>query len=358
MNLGSRDTAQAALRRAARAGVIIGIPLALVLGAAGVTRAFDATSGWTAGETLTAADLNTLVGRLGSLAAGLNAHSATIDALVSEVTTLKTRTASLEAGAADVSALASRVAALEASAAEVSALRSRVAALEDDVAAAPFGREFSASISDQGTDLGLQLGALVARHRNVVVTLARGTTDSPAEYRWNTPVWLPVGRRLVVSGDGFENGAQNIGVKIWMDQALARPEDVQRRIPARLVALERSSFLLQGVHVVQSGISSLPITLSPVFSGVFTLGEQASIDLSQTRIEVTENLVNTHSRAWGRVRFGHTFIERSSTAVVPVSTYRGNQWTGGGAVVSAPKPYTHLNPPGWSPGPGITVLED
>lgn len=366
MSLDFRQTPRAALHRAARAGLFLGIPLALVLGAAGVSRAFDAASGWTVGETLTAADLNTLVVRLGGLAAGLSSQSATVDALVSEVTTVKTQVASLEAGTADVSALKARVASLEAGAAEVTALKARVASLEagvaevsdlkarlasleDAVANAPFGREFVASTSDRQTDLGDQLKALLSQHRNVHLTLARGTAATPAEYRWNTRVDLPAGARLVIEGDGYENVAANLGVRILMDVALSRIESdgSTRRAPARLVANARSEFMLRGVSVIESGNSGLEPTYQCTLAALFTVGEQALVTIDQSRITSTEHIVNPHERAVGHVRFGHTWIDRHPAVATgkpninPVATYPGWCWTGGGVIVSSVSS-THL----------------
>jgi hypothetical protein len=51
---------------ATRVGLIIGIPLTLLLGTFTAAHAFS-SSGWTSGETLKAADLNTLVARIGAL---------------------------------------------------------------------------------------------------------------------------------------------------------------------------------------------------------------------------------------------------------------------------------------------------
>lgn len=325
----------AVLHRAARLGLILGIPLAVLLGAAGVSRAFDPSSGWTPGEVLTAADLNALLEKVNALVTSGSAQAASLESLTATVGTLT----------AQVNALS----------AELNALR---AAANGD----PYGPVFVTSISDTGTDLGVQLNALVAQHRNVSVTLARGTATAPAEYRWNTMVVLPSHSRLDVIGEGFENGAGNLGVRILMDTVGVVVENGgTRRAPARLVARNHSAFLLAGVYASESGNSNLPMTLSCERSALFTMGEGAIVDLHQIRIESTENVVNPHGRAYGHVRFGHTFIDKAPGSlrdVVPVDSYPGWCHTGGGALVTPKTTHTHLGAGvSWSPSTNIHYLD-
>lgn len=395
MNLDSHALARAALHRAARTGLAIGIPLALLLGAVGVSRAFDPGSGWTAGETLTATDLNAIVARLNALVATVTSQAATVasvrdtatdlEAHVSALTTTATaQAASLESLGAttgnlgtQVSQLATKVtsqaASVDALGASVGSIGTQVGTLtasenarQAGASFGPYGPEFATAISDTTTDLGVQLAALMAAHRNVSVSLARGTTDAPKVYRWNTRVDLAPYTRLVVIGDGYTNGANNIGVKILMDtvNTFIDPADTTkstRRVPGRLAAADDARFALGGVIVEETGNSSLPLTFACDRAGLFTAADGARVELFQIRISATEPIVNVSNRSFAHIRFGHTFIDKAPGSVrdiVPVEVYPGWCFTGAGAVVTPKTAHTHLGTGvTWSTSPNLHYLD-
>ncbi|XYH99746.1 hypothetical protein ACMHYB_08275 [Sorangium sp. So ce1128] len=190
------------------------------------------------------------------------------------------------------------------------------------------------TLSDTETDLGDQLNALLATSRDVEVTLPRDSA-----FVWNTPVVLSEFQRLTIQGEGQTNGANDISVAVAMtanrvDESSGTPSRAVQRVTAR----EFSYFGLYGVNLNAVTNDTLPYPPDSSLAALFVLsGDHATIELSQIRILTTEDVVNVGSHAYGRVKFGWTYIDKDPAFVPEVRAIKADSgwgFTGNGAVVA------------------------
>ena len=207
-------------------------------------------------------------------------------------------------------------------------------------------REWKLGAAQMAMDLGDVLAGLVDKYRCIKVTLANNTT-----WTWNKPVQMADFQRLTVVSESYKNYALDLTVKIRMTEnrtfTLAGPT---QRDPVRLSAGTSSHFKLEGVILEESANDPRPLTAEPG-GALFVVrdGRQfATLELIQSRVTSTEDIMGGGDRVTASVLFGHTSIEKAAGAardIQAVKTYAG--WSFPGASINAMVAFTTL-------GPGVT----
>ncbi len=190
-----------------------------------------------------------------------------------------------------------------------------------------------------GEDIGQILAPYVAGYRCVYLQLSANTT-----YRWETPISVGSRKDLTINGAGWSNGAGNITTIIEMNTArTVNYNGTNYRCINRVVTGNFAYFSMRGVRVRERIGDNRPLYPSSSCRGLFNVGEMSVVELSQSRYEVTEDVVNFFGHKYGRAKFGHTFVDRSNNSprdVRIVKADSGWSFAGHGGVVS--RSHTHL----------------
>lgn len=190
-----------------------------------------------------------------------------------------------------------------------------------------------------GDDIGAVLAPYLSAYRCVYLQLSANTT-----YRWETPISVGARKDLTINGAGWSNGAGNITSVIEMNGArtVNRDGNIYRCVN-RVVTGDFATFRMRGIRVRERIADNRALYPSSTCRALFNVGEMSVVELSQSRYEVTEDLVNFYGHKYGRAKFGHTFVDRSNNSprnVYIVKADSGWNFAGHGGVVS--RSHTHL----------------
>lgn len=184
-----------------------------------------------------------------------------------------------------------------------------------------------------GQDIGEVLAPYLSSYRCVYLQLSANAT-----YRWETPISVSNRRDLTINGGGWSNGAGNITSIIEMNTARTVNRDgTNYRCINRLVTGDFAHFRMHGVRVRERIADNRPLYQSSPCRALFNVGEMSIVELTQSRYEVTEDVVNFYGHKYGRAKFGWTYVDRSNNSprdVYIVKADSGWNFAGHGGVVS------------------------
>ncbi len=189
------------------------------------------------------------------------------------------------------------------------------------------------------TELGEQLRALVGKYRCTSVTLKAGTT-----WTWNSLVAVRAFQSLLVTGEGWTSGANNLTVTINMTNNPTY--NTTHRGPARLMITGIApSFTLTGVRINETQGDTRPYAGCGT-GGLVSAGDASYgvISIDQSRITSTEHVVGVGMRSDINVRFGHTYIDTQPSGRAIFAVALSNEECFAGSRVLVHGSHTYLGP--------------
>jgi len=221
--------------------------------------------------------------------------------------------------------------------------------------------------SHTGTDLGRQLEPLVKEYQTVNVSFKLEETEN-LSFTWNHPIVIPPNHNLNIWAPHTNNPSEeSLRVTINMTQTPSLSTFVHpnapgsRRIPHRVVLRESATLTLVGIRLIESANDSKELAVDAGEGGaLFNIANDfGTIDINQSHIRSTEDIVGIGSRAYGRVKFGWTTVKRlfpDSRNIHLVKIYYGWGFAGAGGVVS--RSHTNLdNGVSFQSHPGLIYLD-
>lgn len=228
--------------------------------------------------------------------------------------------------------------------------------LSEDANLLPRATPKVVTLSNPAGDLGDQLKSLLTKNRHVAVTLAANTA-----WIWNKPVTLAPGQVLSVTGEGYVNGGGNITVTINMTvNRTITDKGIDNRAPRRMLVGTGSAFSLVGVNVIESAKDSKPLYLSSGEGALFVAyGDFCTIEVIQSHVTSSEDVISVGSRATANIKLGHTWFDKTSGSprdIFATKLYTG--WDCAGAHGFVHHSHTTLGAGvTYQPSPKLTYLD-
>ena len=193
-------------------------------------------------------------------------------------------------------------------------------------------------------DLGQQLESLVARYQVVNVRFKLEAADRDLMFTWNHPIYIPENHRLSIEAP-HENVASSLKVQINMTETPAKssyPGDDpgNRRIPRRVIVAKNATLSIIGVRLIEKANDKGELAQTDCTGGALfdIAGDFGTVEITQSRITSSEDVVGFGSQTYGRVKFGWTYINKQDGSPRPnifgVKVYTGWCFPGAGGVVS------------------------
>ena len=203
---------------------------------------------------------------------------------------------------------------------------------------------FQVYIDDTSRDLGTQLAEMLEKYDRIYAVLARKS------FTWNVPISVSDRQTLVIRGEGYQNGANNIGTTINMTTANERALNDSNTNPHRCVyrATSAGHLNIAGIYLQESINSSLPLHSSGVCRALFSTSEFGKVSFAQSYAWITEDLTNFNGWSVGHIRFGWTYVYRhpsysKSGNLYVVKADSGWNFAGHGGTVSHSHTYLYDN---------------
>ncbi|MEH2214968.1 hypothetical protein [Nostoc sp.] len=194
-------------------------------------------------------------------------------------------------------------------------------------------------------DLGQQLEFLVARYQVVNVRFKLEDTGDRLNFEWNHPFSIPENHTLSITGP-HENGPTEDSLKVQINMtktpALSwhgNDDPGNRRIPERVFVGKNATLEIAGIRLYESANDTRELSQTAYNGGaLFDIGgDFGTVILIQSHVRSTEDIVGFGSQAYGRAKFGWTYVNRyfpNSRNILILKTYTGWAFRGAGGVVS------------------------
>ncbi len=205
--------------------------------------------------------------------------------------------------------------------------------------------------ADTGTDLGRLLAPLVAAHHSLQVTFDLAGVDGPLTFTWNEPIRLPATHTLSINSphaNNTQNGDElRVHIKMTQSRASNHPRHPDTRIPGRVYVGRDARLILAGLNILESACDArAPAPSDSRGQALFSIEDDGgAVELSQSHITTSEDVIGFGTRVFGRVKFGHTYFHKHPNSPRDIlAVKRGTGWSfaGAGGVVSSS--HTHLDP--------------
>ncbi|MFN6528616.1 hypothetical protein [Nostoc sp. ChiSLP03a] len=194
-------------------------------------------------------------------------------------------------------------------------------------------------------DLGQQLESLVARYQVVNVRFKLDDTGDRLNFTWNHPFSIPENHTLSITGP-HENGPTEDSLKVQINMtktpALSwhgSDDPGNRRIPERVFVGKNATLEIAGIRLYESANDTRELSQTAYNGGaLFDIGgDFGTVILIQSHVRSTEDIVGFGSQAYGRAKFGWTYVNKSVPSprdILILKTYTGWAFRGAGGVVS------------------------
>lgn len=187
-------------------------------------------------------------------------------------------------------------------------------------------------------DLGTQLAGILSIYDNVYARLPQNSS-----FTWNNQISLTSGQELVINGEGFTNGANNITATITMNSngTYSYPScngGTPSKVVSRVKVWGGAKLTIQGVYIEETQDDTRPYSCAAEAGLIGVYGADvgghnllgpskapAVVSIRQSRIKSTENIVNiSGENAFANINFAHVYIDRYSTRnIYAVSLFTG-----------------------------------
>ncbi|MBD2037668.1 hypothetical protein H6F76_22170 [Leptolyngbya sp. FACHB-321] len=212
--------------------------------------------------------------------------------------------------------------------------------------------EISLDQSHIAIDLGQQLKSLVAKHQVVNVSFNLGGATETLTFTWNHPLIIPENHTLRIVGphsNAPTEGSLQVQINMTQTPALSDlPSDDlgNRRIPRRVVVEKNATLFIAGIKLFESANNLKAVARNACTGGaLFDIADDfGTVVITQSHLRSTEDIVGFGSQAYGRVKFGHTWVKKffpDSRSIQIVKVYTGWCFGGAGGIVS--RSYTNLD---------------
>ena len=204
------------------------------------------------------------------------------------------------------------------------------------------------TLSTNYYDIGDYLSKLNFKpHQTIFVTIKGGS------YKWDKPFTMPYNSKLILTGEGFQNGGKSNKVSFLLgEKNTSMVNNEQHRKNVRLIVPNGCYARIEGINIFIKMNDNRKMTPEPNLIGVFTVCN-AKFYLLQGLIESADSpIINVPGQSIATIYFGHTHFERNpmsfNNEIHVVGTYTGYGFGGNKAIVS--KSHTQL-------GNGCTIQQ-
>ena len=170
-------------------------------------------------------------------------------------------------------------------------------------------------------------------------------TVKGGSYKWDKPFTMPYNSKLVITGEGYQNGGKNNKVAFLMGEKNTSNEgNEQHAKNVRLIVPNGCLARIEGINIFVKMNDNRKMASEPNLIGVFTVCN-AQFYLLQGLIESADSpIINVPGQSIATIIFGHTHFERNPMSckneIQVVGTFTGYGFGGNKAIVS--KSHTQL----------------
>ena len=196
------------------------------------------------------------------------------------------------------------------------------------------------TLSTNYYDIGDYLSKLnMKSYQTIFVTIKGGS------YIWDKPFTMPYNSKLVLTGEGYQNGGKNNKVSFLMgEKNTSMVENEQRSKNVRLIVSNGCYARIEGINIFIKMNDNRKMASEPNLIGVFTVCN-AQFYLLQGLIESADSpIINVPGQSIATIYFGWTHFERNpmsfNNEIQVVGTFTGYGFGGNKAIVS--KSHTQL----------------
>ena len=196
------------------------------------------------------------------------------------------------------------------------------------------------TLSTNYYDIGDYLSKLnMKSYQTIFVTIKGGS------YKWDKPFTMPYNSKLVLTGEGFQNGGKNNKVSFLMGEKNTNMENNEQHAKnVRLIVPNGCLARIEGINIFIKMNDNRKLSNEANLIGVFTVCN-SKFYLLQGLIESADSpIINVPGQSIANIYFGHTFFERNpmsfNNEIQVVGAFTGWGFGGNKAIVS--KSHTQL----------------
>ena len=196
------------------------------------------------------------------------------------------------------------------------------------------------TLSTNFYDIGEYLTKLnIQQYQNIFITIKGGS------YRWDKPYTMPYNSKLIMIGEGYQNGGKSNKVSFLIGEKhtfVSGKDQYAKNV--RLIIQGGCTAKIEGINIFEKINDNRKMTPENNLIGIFNVGN-AKFYFTQGMIECTSSpIINVAGQSIANIYFGHTFFERNPMSFNPeikvVDTQVGYGFGGNKAIVSGSN--THL----------------